>query len=111
MNLATGLERSSRWRWLRLLSLGALTWCAAVVALGITKDPDLIPALGGTLSILLAALGEYLLLDKGVLRYLGVGLIEEAAKLVGLWRGVRPGAGTTYRLAVRPRLRSPGGAE
>jgi hypothetical protein len=29
MNLATGLERSSRWRWLRLLSLGALTWCAA----------------------------------------------------------------------------------
>jgi protease PrsW len=111
----------SRWRWLKLLCLGAIAWLAIVGALDITKDPNLIPltvmtgslvvpasgavyvfdrlydsafprikileafALGGTLSILLAALGEYLLLDRGVLAYFGVGLIEEAAKLVALW--------------------------
>jgi RsiW-degrading membrane proteinase PrsW (M82 family) len=42
-------------------------------------------ALGGTLGLFLAVLGEYLLLGNGALQYLGVGLIEEAAKLVALW--------------------------
>jgi protease PrsW len=35
--------------------------------------------------MLLAVFGEYLLLGNGTLRYFGVGLIEEAAKLVALW--------------------------
>jgi protease PrsW len=127
VSLATGsfapasLETASRWRWLKLLSLGALTWVVTVVALAVTRDPFLIPltvtlgsfvvpvggavyvvdrlydsafprikvaeafALGGTLGMLLAVFGEYLLLGNGTLRYLGVGLIEEAAKLVALW--------------------------
>jgi RsiW-degrading membrane proteinase PrsW (M82 family) len=117
---AFGLETASRWRWLKLLCLGAVTWVVSVAALAITQDAYLIPltvtlgsfvvpvcgavyvfdrlydsafprikiveafALGGTLGILLAVFGEYLLGD-GILRYLGVGLIEEAAKLVALW--------------------------
>ncbi len=119
--LGQGLEEPSRWRWLKLLCLGAITWVVAVVALGITHDANLIPltvttgsfavpvsgavfvfdrlydsafprvriveafALGGTLGILLAVFGEYLLLGNGFLRYFGIGLIEEAAKLVALW--------------------------
>jgi protease PrsW len=115
-----GLETASRWRWLRLLGLGTITWLVTVAVLAITQDAFLIPltvtlgsfvvpvcgavyvfdrlydaafprvkiveafALGGTLGILLAVLGEYLLGD-GILRYFGVGLIEEAAKLVALW--------------------------
>lgn len=119
--LRLGLETPSRWRWLKLLSLGAITWLVTVVALGITQDAYLIPltvttgsfavpvcgavyvidrlydsafpririveafVLGGTLGILLSVFGEYLLLNNGILRYFGVGLIEEAAKLVALW--------------------------
>jgi protease PrsW len=119
--LAHGLEAPSRWRWLKLLGLGAITWVASVGALGITQDAYLIPltvttgsfvvpvcgaiyvfdrlfdsafprikiveafALGGTLGMLLAVFGEHLLLSNGTLRYFGVGLIEEAAKLVALW--------------------------
>lgn len=118
---AAGLETPSRWRWLKLLCLGVITWVVTVVALAITQDAFLIPltvttgsfvipvcgaiyvfdrlydsafpgirivegfALGGTLGILLAVFGEYLLLSSGTLRYFGVGLIEEAAKLVALW--------------------------
>jgi protease PrsW len=116
-----GLETPSRWRWLKLLCLGAITWVVTVVALGTTQDPNLIPltvttgsfvvpvcgaiyvfdrlydsafprikiveafALGGTLGMLLAVFGEYLLVGHGTLQYFGVGLIEEAAKLVALW--------------------------
>jgi protease PrsW len=116
-----GLEAPSRWRWLKLLGLGAITWVVAVVALGTTRDPNLIPltvttgsfvvpvcgavyvfdrlydsafprikiveafALGGTLGVLLATFGEYLLVGQGSLQFLGAGLIEEAAKLVALW--------------------------
>jgi RsiW-degrading membrane proteinase PrsW (M82 family) len=119
--LLDGLESATRWRWLKLLCLGAITWVVAVVSLGITQDPNLIPlavttggfvvpvcgaiyvfdrlydsafspikmveafALGGTLGVLLAVFGEYLLLGRGALQYLGVGLIEEAAKLAALW--------------------------
>jgi RsiW-degrading membrane proteinase PrsW (M82 family) len=119
--LLEGLESATRWRWLKLLCLGAITWVVAVVALGITQDPNLIPlavttggfvvpvcgaiyvfdrlydsafspikiieafALGGSLGVVLAVLGEYLLLGRGALQYLGVGLIEEAAKLAALW--------------------------
>jgi RsiW-degrading membrane proteinase PrsW (M82 family) len=119
--LPHGLEMQSRWRWLKLLCLGAITWVATVVALGTTRDPNLIPltvttgsfvvpvcgaiyvfdrlydsafprikiveafALGGTLGMLLATFGEYLLVGNGTLKYFGVGLIEEAAKLVALW--------------------------
>jgi len=115
------LETASRWRWLKLLIIGVVTWVASVVALGITRDANLIPlavttgsfavpvcgaiyvfdrlydaafprikiveafALGGTLGILLAVFGEYLLVGRGTLQYLGVGLVEEAAKLVALW--------------------------
>lgn len=115
------LEAPTRWRWLKLLCLGAIAWIAAVVALGVTQDPNLIPltvtaggfvvpvcgaiyvfdrlydsafpaiaiieafALGGTLGVVLAVLGEYLLLGNGASQYLGVGLIEEAAKLAVLW--------------------------
>jgi RsiW-degrading membrane proteinase PrsW (M82 family) len=118
---AHGLEVPSRWRWLKLLCLGAVVWVATVVALGTTQDPNLIPltvttgsfivpvcgaiyvfdrlydagftrvkvveafALGGTLGVLLAAFGEYLLLGNGAAQYVGVGFIEEAAKLVALW--------------------------
>ncbi|MDX6705048.1 MAG: protease PrsW [Solirubrobacteraceae bacterium] len=120
---ATGfrLEIRTRWRWLKLLCLGAITWIVAVVALGVTQDPNLIPltvtaggfvvpvcgaiyvfdrlydsafppvtiveafALGGTLGVVLAVLGEYLLLGNGGSQYLGVGLIEEASKLAVLW--------------------------
>lgn len=121
MNVAAGLETSSRWRWLKLLCMGAITWVITVAALAITQDLFLIPlavttgsfvvpvcgaiyvfdrlydsafpqikiveafALGGTLGMLLAVFGEYLLLEPGILRYGGVGLIEEAAKLVALW--------------------------
>jgi protease PrsW len=119
--LPHGLETPSRWRWLKLLCLGAITWVVTVVALGITQDGYLIPltvtmgsfvvpvsgaiyvfdrlfdsafpqikiveafALGGTLGMLLAVFGEYLLVGNGTLQYFGVGLIEEAAKLVALW--------------------------
>ncbi|MEA2224136.1 MAG: protease PrsW [Solirubrobacteraceae bacterium] len=119
--LLDGLESATRWRWLKLLCLGAITWVVAVVALGITQDPNLIPlavttggfvvpvcgaiyvfdrlydsafspikiveafALGGTLGVVLAVFGEYLLLGRGAVQYLGVGLIEEAAKLAALW--------------------------
>jgi RsiW-degrading membrane proteinase PrsW (M82 family) len=119
--LPRGLEIPSRWRWLKLLGLGALTWVAAVVALGITRDPNLIPltvtlgglvvpacgavyvfdrlydsafppvkvveafALGATLGVLLAVLGEYLFVGHGGLQFFGVGLVEEAAKLAALW--------------------------
>jgi protease PrsW len=115
-----GIEVSSRWRWLKLLVLGAITWLAAVVALAATQDPNLIPltvitgsfavpvsgavyvfdrlydgefprikiieafALGGTLGVLLATFGEYALLGRGALQFLGVGLIEEASKLAAL---------------------------
>jgi RsiW-degrading membrane proteinase PrsW (M82 family) len=115
------LEIASRWRWLKLLCVAAVTWVASVVALGITQDPNLIPltvtvgsfavpvcgaiyvvdrlydaafprikileafALGGTLGVLLAVFGEYLLVGHGTLQYVGVGLVEEAAKLVALW--------------------------
>ena len=115
------LETASRWRWLKLLIIGVVPWVASVVALGITRDANLIPlavttgsfavpvcgaiyvfdrlydaafprikiveafALGGTLGILLAVFGEYLLVGRGTLQYLGVGLVEEAAKLVALW--------------------------
>jgi RsiW-degrading membrane proteinase PrsW (M82 family) len=120
---ATGirLEIPTRWRWLKLLCLGAITWIAAVVALAVTQDPALIPltvtagsfvvpvcgaiyvfdrlydsafppvtiveafALGGSLGVLLAVFGEYLLLGNGGAQYLGVGLIEEGAKLAVLW--------------------------
>lgn len=121
MSPATWLETPSRWRWLKLLGLGALTWLVTVVALAITRDAYLIPltvttgsfvvpvcgaiyvfdrlydsafprikiveafALGGTLGMLLAVFGEHFLLGNGALRYFGVGLIEEAAKLVALW--------------------------
>ena len=117
----SALETASRWRWLKLLSVGAVTWVASIVALAITRDANLIPlvvttgsfavpvagaiyvfdrlydsafprikiveafALGGTLGILLAVFGEYLLVGRGTLQYLGVGLVEEAAKLVALW--------------------------
>jgi RsiW-degrading membrane proteinase PrsW (M82 family) len=40
---------------------------------------------GGVLGVLAASLLESWLLSDGVLVYLGVGLIEEAAKLLGLW--------------------------
>ena len=116
-----GLETPSRWRWLKLLGLGAITWVLTVVALRTTQDANLIPltvttgsfvvpvcgaiyvfdrlydsafpririveafALGGTLGILLAVFGEYLLVGNGTPKYLGVGLVEEAAKLVALW--------------------------
>jgi RsiW-degrading membrane proteinase PrsW (M82 family) len=119
--LPLGLEVASRWRWAKLFWLGTMTWAAAVVALAITQDPNLVPltvmtgsfvvpvsgavyvfdrlydsafprikiveafALGGTLGLFLAVFGEYLLLGNGALQYLGVGLIEEAAKLVALW--------------------------
>jgi RsiW-degrading membrane proteinase PrsW (M82 family) len=119
--LPLGLEVASRWRWAKLLWLGTMTWVVAVVALGVTQDPNLIPltvitgsfvvpvcgavyvfdrlydsafprikiveafALGGTVGLFLAVFGEYLLLGNGALQYLGVGLIEEAAKLVALW--------------------------
>jgi RsiW-degrading membrane proteinase PrsW (M82 family) len=45
MTSMTGLrlETATRWRWLKLLCLGAITWIVAVVTLGITQDPDLIP--------------------------------------------------------------------
>jgi hypothetical protein len=45
MTAMTGirLETATRWRWLKLLCLGALTWIVAVVALGVTQDPTLIP--------------------------------------------------------------------
>lgn len=45
MTAMTGirLETATRWRWLKLLCLGALTWIVAVVALGVTQDPNLIP--------------------------------------------------------------------
>lgn len=115
------LEAPTRWRWLKLLCLGAITWMGTVVALGLTQDPHLIPlvvtaggfvvpicgaiyvvdrlydaafppvtiveafALGGTLGVVVAVLGEYLLLGNGPSQYLGVGLIEEAAKLAVLW--------------------------
>ena len=127
------LETSSRWRWLKLLGVGAVTWVATVVALGITRDAYLIPltvttgsfvvpvcgaiyvfdrlydsafprikvveafALGGTLGMLLAVFGEYLLIGNGTLRYFGVGLIEEAAKLVALWLVARRLARYTIR--------------
>jgi RsiW-degrading membrane proteinase PrsW (M82 family) len=117
----TRLQTATRWRWLKLLGLGAITWIVAVVALGVTQDPNLIPltvtaggfavpvcgaiyvfdrlydsafpplriveafALGGTLGVFLAVFGEYLLLGNGGSQYLGVGLIEEAAKLAVLW--------------------------
>jgi RsiW-degrading membrane proteinase PrsW (M82 family) len=116
-----GIEVSSRWRWLKLLVLAAITWVVAVVALAATRDPNLIPltvttgsfavpvcgavyvfdrlydgafprikiveafALGGTLGVLLATFGEYVLLGHGALQYAGVGLIEEASKLAALW--------------------------
>jgi RsiW-degrading membrane proteinase PrsW (M82 family) len=119
--LPHGLEAQSRWRWLKLLCLGAITWGVTVVALGTTRDPNLIPqtvtigsfvvpvcgaiyvfdrlydsafprikvveafAVGATLGTLLAVFGEYLLVGRGTLQYFGVGLIEEAAKLVALW--------------------------
>jgi RsiW-degrading membrane proteinase PrsW (M82 family) len=118
---ATRLQSATRWRWLKLLCLGAITWIVTVVALGVTQDPNLIPltvttggfvvpvcgaiyvfdrlydsafppvtiveafALGGSLGVLLAVFGEYLLLGGGGSQYLGVGLIEEAAKLAVLW--------------------------
>jgi protease PrsW len=121
MSPATWLETPTRWRWLKLLGLGAITWVVSVAALGITQDTFLIPltvttgsfvvpvcaaifvfdrlydsafprikiveafAVGGTLGMLLAVFGEHLLLSNGTLRYFGVGLIEEAAKLVALW--------------------------
>jgi RsiW-degrading membrane proteinase PrsW (M82 family) len=116
-----GVETRSRWRWLKLLALGAITWIVCVVALGITQDPNLIPltvttgsfvapvcgaiyvydrlydsafppikiveafGLGGTVGVLLAVFVEYLLLGSGAVQYVGVGLIEEAAKLATLW--------------------------
>jgi RsiW-degrading membrane proteinase PrsW (M82 family) len=40
---AAGIEIPSRWRWLKLLAIGVVTWIAAVVALGTTMDPNLIP--------------------------------------------------------------------
>jgi RsiW-degrading membrane proteinase PrsW (M82 family) len=118
--IADGIEVRSRWRWLKLLALGALTWVAAVVALAATRDPNLIPltvttgsfavpvcgavyvvdrlfdgafprikiveafALGGTFGVLIAAVGEYALLGRGPLQFVGVGLIEEASKLAAL---------------------------
>jgi RsiW-degrading membrane proteinase PrsW (M82 family) len=132
-SLPHGLEAPSRWRWLKLLGLGAITWVVAVVALGVTQDPNLIPltvttgsfvvpvcgaiyvfdrlydsafpgvkiveafALGGTLGVLLATFGEYLLVGGGSLQFLGVGLIEEAAKLVALWLVARRLAAYTTR--------------
>jgi RsiW-degrading membrane proteinase PrsW (M82 family) len=119
--MAHGLAVPSRWRWLKLLCIGAVTWAIAVVALGTTRDPYLIPltvttgsflvpvcgaiyvfdrlydaaftwlkvvqafALGGTLGVVLAVFGEYLLVGHGAAQYIGVGLVEEAAKLVVLW--------------------------
>jgi RsiW-degrading membrane proteinase PrsW (M82 family) len=116
-----GVETPSRWRWLKLLALGAITWIVSVVALATTQDPNLIPltvttgsfvvpvcgavyvydrlydsafppikiveafALGGTVGVLLAVFVEYLLIGSGALQYVGVGLIEEAAKLATLW--------------------------
>jgi RsiW-degrading membrane proteinase PrsW (M82 family) len=119
--LSDGVETASRWRWLKLLLLGAAAWLAAVMALAVTHDPNLIPltvttgsfavpvcgaiyvvdrlydaaiprakiaeafALGGTLGIVLAAMTEYLLVGRGPFQYLGVGFIEEGAKLAALW--------------------------
>jgi RsiW-degrading membrane proteinase PrsW (M82 family) len=37
------LQTPTRWRWLKLLGLAALTWIVAVVALAVTQDPNLIP--------------------------------------------------------------------
>jgi RsiW-degrading membrane proteinase PrsW (M82 family) len=118
---AHGVEVRSRWRWLKVLRLGAIAWVVAVVALGTTQDPNLIPltvmtgsfivpvcgaifvfdrlydsafppvriaeafVLGGTVGVFIAVFGEYLLLGNGALQFVGVGLIEEAAKLSALW--------------------------
>jgi protease PrsW len=119
--LARGVEPSRRWRWLKWLCLGMVSWVFTVVALATTQYPNAIPltvttgsfvvpvcgtlyvfdrlydsevprmkiaeafALGGTLGLILAMFGEYLLVGSGDLHYFGVGLIEEAAKLVVLW--------------------------
>jgi len=40
---------------------------------------------GGAVGVLIAAAFEFFLLGNGPLQYVGVGLIEEAAKLIALW--------------------------
>ncbi|HLG69760.1 MAG TPA: PrsW family glutamic-type intramembrane protease [Chloroflexota bacterium] len=52
---------------------------------------------GGVLGVLAASLLESWLLSEGILIYLGVGLIEEAAKLLGLWFVARHLARYTIR--------------
>jgi RsiW-degrading membrane proteinase PrsW (M82 family) len=115
------VEMPTRWRWLKLLALGAITWIFCVVALATTQDANLIPltvttgsfvvpvcgavyvydrlydsvfpaikiveafTLGGTVGVLLAVFVEYVLVGRGAFQYVGVGLIEEAAKLATLW--------------------------
>ena len=64
MSPATWLETPSRWRWLKLLGLGALTWLVTVVALAITKDAYLIPLTVTTGSFVVPVCGAIYVFDR-----------------------------------------------
>ena len=112
--------RGHRWRWLLVFFSGFVLWILAVLATGLTRNPNLIPTVifvgsflipataviyyldhlpsptvsaqrvfiaflyGGVLGVLAASLLEAWLLQDGPLVYVGVGLIEEFAKVLAL---------------------------
>jgi protease PrsW len=61
---AHGIEVASRWRWLKLLVLGVLTWLVAVVALAATHDPNLIPLTVTTGSFAVPVCGAVYVFDR-----------------------------------------------
>jgi RsiW-degrading membrane proteinase PrsW (M82 family) len=60
----TRLQTAIRWRWLRLLGLGAITWIVAVVALGVTQDPNLIPLTVTTGGFVVPVCGAIYVFDR-----------------------------------------------
>jgi hypothetical protein len=97
------LEAPTRWRWFKLLCLGAITWIVAVVALGITQDPNLIPLTVTAGGFVVPVCGAIFVFDRLYDSAFPPLTIVEALRSAGRSGCCWPCSGSTCSSATAPR--------